>query len=149
MIFDNNLLFSSNQAITASTASTNTIDLGATGTPYGFTNPLIRDIGRGDGSIELSVTVTQTFNNLTSLQVSVQTSNDLATWATVETKDPVLLVTLVAGHQFRVPSEFVEGLNQRYVRLYYTVNGTAPTTGAINAGVVASRQTNNSFGGQS
>ena len=58
MIFDNSLLMSSQQAITADAASTNVIDLGATGTPFGGTQ-LVRDIGVGK-EIELSVVVTET-----------------------------------------------------------------------------------------
>lgn len=146
MIFDNSLLLSDQQAITADAASTNVIDLGATGTPYGASSALVRDIGRGE-CVDLSVTVTATFNNLTSLQVQVQTSPDNSTWTTIESGAVVPLASLVAGYQFKVPSEFPEGTNARYVRLYYDVTGTAPTTGKVTAGVVASRQTNNTYGG--
>ena len=70
-------------AITADAASTNTIDLGATGTPLGG-SAVNRDVGRG-GDIPVAVNVTQTFNNLTSLAVQVQTSPDASTWTTIET----------------------------------------------------------------
>jgi len=147
MIFDASLLLSDQQAITASAASANVIDLGATGTPVGSSVPLTRDIGRGC-KVELSVAVTATFNNLTSLAVSIQTSPDNATWTTREQGEAVPLANLVAGYQFKVPAEFEESTDTRYVRLFYTVVGTAPTTGKINAGVVASRQTNNTYGGR-
>jgi hypothetical protein len=147
MIFDNSLLLSNQQAITGSAASTNVIDLGPTGMPYGSTVPLTRDIGRGC-EVEISVAVTASFNNLTSLQVGVLTSPDGATWTTRYSGEAVPLASLVAGYQFKVPGEFEEGTDARYVRLFYTVAGTAPTAGTINAAIVASRQTNNSYGGR-
>lgn len=148
MITSANLTFSATQAITGSTASTNTLDLGTTGTPYGYTNPLVRDLGREDDGVEISVSVSSTFNNLTSLQVAVQTSPDNSTWTSIDSGATVPLASLVAGYLFKVPKMFPEGTNVRYVRLYYTVAGTAPTAGAINAYMVASRQNNLSFGGQ-
>ncbi|PTR05681.1 MULTISPECIES: Bbp16 family capsid cement protein [unclassified Novosphingobium] len=147
MIFDNSLLLSSAQAITASAASTNVIDLGATGTPYNSSVPLTRDIGRGE-EVELSVAVVASFNNLTSLTVGVQTSPDNSTWTTRYQGEAVPLASLVAGYQFKFPCCFDEGTDTRYVRLYYTVAGTAPTAGSITAGQVASRQTNSSYGGR-
>ncbi len=35
------------------------------------------------------------------------------------------------------------GTNLRYVRLNYTLVGTAPTTGKVTAGIVAGHQENN------
>ena len=146
MIFDNSLLLSDDQAITGDAASTNVIDLGATGTPHGSSVALTRDIGIGDG-VPLHVSVTETFNNLTSLQVQVQTSPDNATWTTIQGGKVVAAADLVAGYQFDVPYEFPEGTKARYVRLNYDVTGTAPTTGKITAGPVLARQTNNTYGG--
>jgi len=145
MIFDNSLLLSDGQAITADAASTNVIDLGATGTPFGG-SALTRDIGIGE-SVPLSVRVTETFNNLTNIVVQVQTSPDNSTWTTIQGGATVLLASLVAGYQFEVPSRFPEGTKARYVRLYYDITGTAPSTGKITAGVVMSRQTNKTIGG--
>lgn len=145
MIFDNSLLLSDGQAITADAASTNVIDLGATGTPFGGA-AMTRDIGIGD-SVPLSVRVTETFNNLTNIVVQVQTSPDNSTWTTIQGGATVALASLVAGFQFDVPSRFPEGTKARYVRLYYDITGTAPTTGKITAGVVMARQTNKTIGG--
>lgn len=147
MIQDNSLLLSDAQAITADAASTNVIDLGATGTPFGSSVALTRDIGIGEECVDLSVRVVETFNNLTSLQVQVQTSPDNVTWTAIDSGRVVPLAELVAGHQFSVPSEFPEGTKARYVRLFYDITGTAPTTGKISASVVASRQTNKTIGG--
>lgn len=146
MIFDNSLLMSSQQAITADAASTNVIDLGATGTPFGGIQ-LVRDIGVGK-EIELSVVVTETFNNLTSMNVKVQVATDSAFTSpeTVYQSGEILLATLVAGYQFKCPYSFAKGVNKRYVRLYYDITGTAPTTGKITAGVVSARQSNSALG---
>jgi hypothetical protein len=147
MIFDNTLLLSDAQAITASAASANVIDLGATGTPFGANAPLVRDLGRGQ-EVDLAVTVTQAFAGLTNLQVGVQVSADNATWTTVASGAVVPLVSLAAGYQFKVPASIEEGVNARYLRLYYTVGGSNATAGKITAAVVASRQTNLGVGGQ-
>ena len=147
MIIDNSLLLSDAQAVTASDASANVIDLGTTGTPYGASAALLRDLGRGP-EVDLAVTVTQAFAGLTSLQVSVQVSPDNATWTTVSSGAVVPLASLVAGYQFKVPGSIEEGVNVRYLRLYYTVGGSNATAGKITAAVVASRQTNLGVGGQ-
>ncbi|KQM18385.1 Bbp16 family capsid cement protein [Novosphingobium sp. Leaf2] len=147
MIFDNTLLLSDNQAITADAASTNTIDLIATGSPLGG-SPIQKDVGRAS-CVPLAILVTEAFNNITSLQVQVQTSADNATWETIESGRQIPLATLVAGHQVKVIDELPEGTNVRYVRLFYDITGTAPTTGKITAGLVMARQTNYSYGGRS
>lgn len=143
MIFDRTLLFSDGQAITATAASTNLVDLGATGTVVGASAPIIRDIGHGTDA-ELSVNVTQSFNNLTSLTISIQTDDNAAfsSATTVFTSPAYPLAQLVTGAQakYLLPDVLPVGVNERYVRLMYTVAGTAPTLGKITAGVVAARQ---------
>lgn len=144
MIFDMQGIFSDAQAITADAGSTNTIGLGATGTPYGASSPLVRDIGKGGGCVPISITVTEAFNNLTTLQISVQT-DDNSGFSSASTRvltEAIPLASLVAGYQVQAIYEFPEGTKERYVRLFYDITGTAPTTGKITAGVVADRQTN-------
>ena len=148
MITSVNLALSVAQAVTASAASTNIIDLGTTGTPFGHTNPITRDIGREDDGVEIAVSVSTTFATLTSLAVSVQTSPDNATWTTVGSGPAVPAASLVAGYLFKVPKVFPEGTNTRYVRLYYTVAGSSATAGAINAYLVTDRQNNLGIAGQ-
>lgn len=140
MIFDRTLLFSDGQAITATAASTNLVDLGATGTPYGGT-ALVRELGFGN-EVELYVGVTQTFNNLTSLTISVETDDNaaFASAATVWTSPAYTLAQLATGAKYLLPDRLMAGVNERYVRLKYTVAGTAPTLGKITAGIVAGRQ---------
>lgn len=139
MIIDISLVFSDQQAVTVSAPSVNTIDLGVTGTPFLASTPLVRDIGQGK-TLDLSVSVAQAFAGLTSIQVSVQTSPDAVNWTTVDTSAVIPASQLVTGYLFEVP-RLVQSAKSRYLRLYYTVTGTA-ATGTINAAIVASRQSN-------
>ncbi len=131
MIFDLQTLLSNAQAITATAASTNVIDLG----PLRIT----RDIGKGK-QIPLLIQVVEAFNNLTSLTVALQVSDDSA-FGTSKTvwSATVLLADLIAGKVI-VPEYVTRGTNQRYMRILYTVTGTAPTTGKITAGVTMGNQ---------
>lgn len=140
MIFDKENLFSNAQAITASAASTNTIDLGATGTPVGASAALKRDIGPGK-PIPLRIQVVQAFNNLTSLTVAVQKSADNSTFTDV-VSETIALADLKAGATTKGLRFIPLTADARYVRLNYTVTGTAPTAGAITAGIVAAHQEN-------
>ncbi len=141
MIMDRTLLFSDGQAITATAASTNVVDLGATGTVYGASSPMVRDVGHGN-DVDLVVTATQSFNNLTSLTISIQVDDNAAfsSPTTVFTSPAYTLAQLAAGAKYLLPDTLPGGTNERYVRLNYTVAGTAPTTGKITAGIVAGRQ---------
>lgn len=144
MIIDTSLVFSNLQALTVSAPSTNILDLGATGTPFAGTLPLVRDIGEGK-PVDLAVSVAQTFAGLTSLQVFVQISPDGVNWTTVDSGPVIPAASLVAGYLFKAP-KLVQEANSRYLQLYYAVTGTA-TAGAINASIVASRQSNVNCGG--
>lgn len=139
MIFSKESLLSDQQAITATAASTNYLDLGNPGTPHGK-NQLTRDIGKGE-PVPFEVQVTEAFNNLTSLKIDLEVDDNTAfSSATVVTTYTVLLADLVAG--YNIPHLFLPiGVNERYVRLNYTVTGTAPTTGKITAGVSMGRPT--------
>ncbi|WP_422096889.1 Bbp16 family capsid cement protein [Variovorax sp.] len=136
MILDNQNLFSDDQAITATAASTNVIDLGPTGTVPRSPSALTRDISKGT-DIPLLVQVTEAFNNLTSLAVAVQTDSDSAFGsATTLYTQTVVLADLTAGKRIALKT-LPYGLTKRYVRLNYTVTGTAPTTGKVTAGITA------------
>lgn len=141
MIMDRSLLFSDGQAITATAASTNVVDLGATGTVYGAASPIVRDIGKGN-DVDLLVTVTESFNNLTSLTISIETDDNAAfsSAKTVYSSPAYALADVATGAKYLLPDVLPVGTAERYVRLKYTVAGTAPTTGKITAGVVAGRQ---------
>jgi len=140
MIFDRTLLLSNAQAVTATAPSTDNLDLGVTGTVYGASAALVRDIGKGQ-EIPLSVQVVEAFNNLTSLTVTLQTDDNTGFTSPRDVQSSTLLL---ADLQPGAPSTMVRvppGTKERYVRLLYTVTGTAPTAGRITAGVVAGVQT--------
>jgi hypothetical protein len=121
-ILDRQNLFSSDQALTASANSTDIIDLGSS-----------RDVGAGEPDNVL-VQVTEAFNNLTSLTVALQTSSTEAFSVPVQlTAATVALASLTAGARFSIGA-IPRGV-LRYLRLAYTVTGSAPSTGKITAGV--------------
>jgi len=139
MILSAQQLFSDDQAITATADSTNVIDLGAPGTPYGAVAPLNQDIGKGT-KIPILVQVTADFNNLTSLAIAISTGATTALGTTVLSQT-ILLADLVAGKQ----TSFVvlpNDITERYLGIEYTVVGTAPTTGTVTAGITMGVQTN-------
>jgi len=130
MILDKLLMFDeSDSVITASRASCNIIDTGAA------------DLGKTE-EVDVFVVVTQAFNNLTSLGIKLQTAADAAFTTPVDlpiSATPLLAALTQNSIQLRgyVPMGCL-----RYLRLYYTVTGTAPTTGTIRAGLILDRQTN-------
>lgn len=140
MIFDKTLQFSDAQAITATVASTNSIDFGPGGTAYGHAAALARDMARS-ADIFLLIQVVEAFNNLTSLRIQLELDTT-TTFTPDKTIDlgTFLLADLVLGFTFPW-RELPPGINMRYAQLKYTVTGTAPTTGKITAGIVAGVQT--------
>lgn len=129
MLLDLQTLFSSAQAITATAASTNSVDTGSA-----------KDAGKG-GHVPLLIQVTESFNNLTSLTIDIETDdNSSFSSATKLASMTVPLAKLVAGYQTPIIT-LPQGL-ERYVRLKYTVTGTAPTTGKVTAGLCAGVQNN-------
>ncbi len=136
MILDNQALFSDAQPITATAASTNTID-------FGPISPAIKTFDAGKGSeVALLVQVVEDFNNLTSLQIDLEL--DTTTAFTPDKVIPIAtasLAQLKAGMQI-ARDDLPRGITMQYGRLKYTVSGTAPTTGKITAGIVAGVQSN-------
>lgn len=140
MIFDRTLLFSNAQAITATAPSTDNVDLLATGTVYGAASALIRDIGKGQ-SVPLLIQVVEAFNTLTSLTVTVQCDDNSGFSSPKDVLSVTLpLASLTAGREFPIIA-VPPGVNERYMRINYTVTGTAPTLGKVTAGVVHGVQT--------
>lgn len=139
MLFDNEGLFSEDQAITANAASTNIIDTGELGTPIGNAGALVADLGLS--CIEVMVQVTEDFTKLTSMVVQVQmdTTSAFGSPTTIATSETVVLADLKAGYRFRIPFSIPEGATERYIRLYYDITGTAPDAGKVFAGIVAAR----------
>ena len=139
MIFSAQQLFSDDQAITGDADSTNVIDLGAPGTPYGAAAALNDDVGKG-AKIPLLVQVTADFNTLTSLNIALSTGATTALGTTIATQN-ILLADLVAGKQINL--DFLpNGIVERYLGIEYDVVGTNPTAGNITAGITFGVQTN-------
>lgn len=119
MLLDSQNLFSDDQAITTSSDSDNIIKF-----------------SKGDISyLPFLVQVTKAFSALTSLKISVVTSEseDFSSSTTLlEATKP--LAELVEGAKF--PFTHIPKGNLGYMKLTYTVEGTSETTGKITAGVV-------------
>ena len=130
-------IFSDEQAITlaALEASTNLIDLGAPGITGYQKQQLNRVLGKG--MTPLMLQVTETFTGVvTSMNIKFQQADDDA--FTVNLEDvisfDVAVAELVAGYQAPI-DKFPRLITRRYIRIAYTMNGTA-ATGKISAGVV-------------
>lgn len=127
MILDKLLMFSEAQAVTASAASTDVIDLG----PIDGTR---RDIGVGY-PLELFVNVNTTAAaaGAATVNIQLQTSPDNSAWTTLASTSDLALSSLTSGK--RVWSQKVPQGVQRYLRVNYVV-GTGPlTAGAFTAGI--------------
>lgn len=139
-LFDEGGLFSEDQAVTATAASTNSIDTQAMGTPAGNAGALVFDLGLSE--IPILVQVTEAFATLTSLTVTVEMDDNssFSSATTIATTPAVPAATLVAGYRFPAFTVTIpEGATERYFRLKYTVAGSDATAGKIFAGVVAAR----------
>lgn len=120
MITDENLYISKAQAITASAASTEYIDLGAAGDALGQ-------------PIQFVFNITESFNTLTSLTFAIQCHEDssFSTGTKTIASFSVALAQLTANSRAGVIT-LPPGC-ERYVRGYYTVVGSNPSTGKITA----------------
>lgn len=137
-ILDSTLLLSDAQAVTATAASTNVIDLGTTGTPPYSSVALVRDLGKS--IVPLVAQVNTTFTGLTSLALAIQTSADNSTYTDVYNSGAIALATLKSGYQFSI-DEIPLGSLKRYIRAYYTVVGTG-TAGTVTVAIATGIQTN-------
>lgn len=139
MILSAQLLFSDDQAITATADSTNVVDLGLPGTPFGGAAPLIQDIGKGT-KIPILIQVTEAFNNLTSLTVNLSVGPTAALGTTILSQ-VILLADLIAGKQV-VFDVLPKEIDVQFLGVEYVVTGVAPTTGTVTAGITMGVQTN-------
>ena len=140
MIFDDTLIFSKAQAVTVTAPSTNTIDVGVNGTPYGASSALVRDLGGGP-EIPLAAQVVTTFTGGTSLQAVYQVADDTAFSVNLDNviaSAAVPVAALVAGYQFSL-NNIPYRSRRRYHRLNWVAAGTF-TTGAVTAGIVSAVQ---------
>ena len=122
MILDAQNIFSTSQALTATAASTDTIDLGANG-----------DLGRANMRFRASVATA--FASGTSVQVILQTDDNSAFSSAVAlyTGPAIAVASLTAGAVIAdIP---LPSTTERYLRVNYVVVGT-PSAGAVDAFLV-------------
>lgn len=127
MILDKLLMFSEAQAVTASAASTDVVDLG----PIDGTR---RDIGVGEPlEFWANVNTTAAAAGAATVNIQLQTSADNSTWVTLLDSGSLALAALTAGK--RVISAKVPQGVLKYLRVNYVV-GTGPlTAGAFTSGI--------------
>lgn len=134
MILDNRAIFSDKQAIIATANSTNVYDLGQPGITWNKVQ-LKRRMAKGV-KIPLLVQVNADFNNLTSLAIVLQNSDDEAFGTSTELfRIVVLLADLKKGYILPV-DQLPRNVKFRYLRFRYEVTGTAPTLGTVTAAFV-------------
>ena len=148
MMIDPNCLFSGSvassgaragQAVTATTLSTNVMDTRINGAPA------VQDLGMWGEDLWL-VVVTQAFNNLTSLAITLESDSaaTISVAPVVHFSKTIALAGLTAGAavvKIQLPSDDYK----EFAALRYTVNGTAPTAGAITAFLTPDVQRNVGF----
>ncbi len=163
---DQNLIFSSNQAITSSAGSTFVYDMAtgpiaaaggtyltnaAAGLNLTFGNATYfgQDLGIGFLRLKMGVWTEAAFAGGTSLQISWQLAPDNGSgtiaglnWTSYATGNAIPTAQL-AGQLVQIPVpdwpyDIIGGSNPppRFVRLFYTVGGPNFTAGALSAGVV-------------
>jgi hypothetical protein len=132
---DNQLVFSTAQAVTATAASTNVIDM-----------TVAQDLGVGDGvgSPKILGLVGTAFAGAgATLNVQFQGSPDNATWTTFAETGVMPVASLTAGQQiigFNWPRRpFSNTALPRYIRLNYVVASGPFTAGTLTAAVVLQR----------
>ena len=114
------LIFSDEQAITATAASTNVIDFGEANANLGAGTPLI-----------INFIITEAFATLTSLQISLQQGATSTPATDLVNLPAIAAANLTKGayiQEIMIPSQHL-----RYMRLYYTVAGSNATAGKIFA----------------
>ena len=130
-LMDAQNLFSDEQAITVTTASTNLIDLSQQ-----------RELGGAlTKMMDLFVSVNTTFTaaGAATLVIAVETSTDNSTYNVAMQTDPIPVASLVAGAAALItkfPHAALGDEPPRYLRLGYTVATGPFTAGALSAGLI-------------
>jgi hypothetical protein len=123
MSFSNLGVFSDNQSLVASAASTNTIDMATTRQQIGAGVP-----------IYICIRVGAAFTVATSYAFDLQTDSTAAfgSAATFPLRAAIAIASLTAGAWvYRAP--FPYEATERHVRLYYTEAGSTESTGTVDA----------------
>lgn len=130
MFTDDLLALAALQAVTASAASTNTVDLGTA-----------RDIGEGT-NLYVDFKVGTTFlasggaSNMT-MQIVVSDNADLSSPVVIAQTGAIPKATLVSGYRnaLRIPPQ-IGSLGHRYLGAYFAVDTNNMTAGTISARIV-------------
>jgi len=133
MITDKNLRVSTDQAVTATAVSTDTIDL-----------TKAMDIGEGK-PLYMVFTVTTTFLTLTSLAFNViaDTAVNLGTATVLASTGAITLASggLAAGQQYTLAiPPAIASLGKQYLGASYTVSGSSATAGKVTCDIVEAIQ---------
>lgn len=139
MIFSLNQLLSNAQALTATAVSTNYIDLGAPGTPYGAAAPLPRDVGKGNPITILIQNILDSTGTSETMQVDIETDDNTGFSSAKVIASYNFTAGALAGDQ--VPIQVLPNDCERYIRINYTLAGTSPTFD-VTAGITLGNQTN-------
>ncbi len=140
MIIDGLLQFDSNLGLTATSTSTNVIDL-----------VNARDLGIGDDpAMRVAVLVTETFLSAgaTTLQVQVQGSTDNSSYTVMAESAAIGKASLVLGANvlpIMLPSVAPGQALPRYLRLNYVVATGPFTDGSLSAMLVLDNQQNRAY----
>jgi hypothetical protein len=124
MIIDTRLQLSSQQALTATAASTNVLDLGAAPAGQIANAPYPRLIGPGSKLFFVIAARVGLAGTSPTLQVAVQTDSSAAFGSPVTVLQSPTLSAFAAGQLLVLPMPFS---NKEFLRLYYTLGGTTPT----------------------
>ena len=137
-MIDQQLVLCENQAVTASAASTNVIDMQALGKTGYRSQTLERDNGIVR-MVPLEVKITEAFNNLTSLTIAIQTCDAEGFGSGVFTEVSYVVPLASLTTDYRLPYPMLPPkLRGRYLRVYFTVTGKAPTAGKASAYLASS-----------
>ena len=134
MLKDNLLYFDSGLALTATGASTNIIDTLMNAAGGGIVNHFTALKGNQlNPNLFLIVRIGTAFNNCTSIDFQLQTAaaSSFASPIVLYDSSAILLASLTANTillQVPLPEGSLE-----FLRMYYTVVGTAPSAGTIDA----------------
>ena len=135
MITDQLLRVSTDQALTTTAVSTDTIDLS-----------VARDMGEG-GDLYMNFAVTTALAGGTSVKFEVisSASANLGSPTVIGSTDAIVTASLVAGYNTAVRiNPQIASLGQRYLGARYTISGTY-TSGRVTADVVTDIQDGRKF----
>ncbi|GGE29940.1 hypothetical protein GCM10011360_17500 [Primorskyibacter flagellatus] len=136
MILNKNLILAENQAITATAISQNVIRWNETGVVPLEAGQIVRNIGSGT-EVPLLIQVTQTFLTLTSLTITIETSDaaDLTSSTVLASSGAIPLASLIAGFRPAFTRFVPDATMLDYFGLRFTVGGSNATAGKITAAV--------------